>query len=185
MEDWQIPLMEAMARHVTASHGDVLEIGFGRGVSGEFIQRFGARSHTVVEPNDHSVHHYFEPWRKRHADRDIRLFHARWQDVDDRLGLYDGIFFHAFPMNEQEFAEYVLKGVTFAEHAFAVMASHLRSGGVFTYLTTEIDSLGRGHQRSLLRHFSSIAMHVERLKVPEDTHDTWWADSMVVVKAVK
>ena len=65
-------------------------------------------SHTVVEPNDHSVRHYFEPWRARHADRDIRLFHARWQDVDDRLGLFDGIFFHAFPMNEQEFAEYVL-----------------------------------------------------------------------------
>ena len=88
-------------------------------------------------------------------------------------------------MNEQEFAEYVLKGVTFAEHAFAAMASHLRGGGVFTYLTTEIDSLSRGHQRSLLRHFSSISMHVERLQVPEDTQDTWWTDSMVVVKAVK
>ncbi len=39
MEDWQTPLMQAMARHVTETHGDVLEIGFGRGVSAEFIQQ--------------------------------------------------------------------------------------------------------------------------------------------------
>jgi amino acid adenylation domain-containing protein len=185
MEDWQIPLMRAMARHVTESHGHVLEIGFGRGVSAEMIQELGVTSHTVVEPNDHSVHHYFDPWRRRHAGADIRLLHARWQDVSDQLGVFDGIFFHAFPMNEQEFTDYILRSVTFAEHAFGAMASHLREGGVFTYLTTEIDSLGRGHQRSLLRHFRSIAMHVEPLQVPGDTRDMWWANSMVVVKAVK
>ena len=84
MEDWQIPLMHAMARHVTATHGDVLEIGFGRGVSAEFIQQVRRRVAHVVEPNDHSVSHYFEPWRERPPNRDIRLFHARWQDVDDR-----------------------------------------------------------------------------------------------------
>jgi guanidinoacetate N-methyltransferase len=184
MEDWQTPLMEAMARHVTESHGSVLEIGFGRGVSAELIQRFGVRTHTIVEANDHSVRRYFEPWRRRHADRDITLLHARWQDVEEQLGLFDGIFFHAFPMNEREFTEYVLRSVTFAEHAFGAMAAHLVAGGVFTYLTTEIDSLSRGHQRSLFRHFRSVSMHVEPLNVPDDTRDTWWAGSMVVVKAV-
>jgi amino acid adenylation domain-containing protein len=185
MEDWQTPLMRAMAGHVTSSHGHVLEIGFGRGVSAEMIQHFGVASHTIVEPNDHSVRRYFEPWRRRHADRNISLLRARWQDVDERLGLFDGVFFHAFPMNEREFSEYVLRSVTFAEHAFGPMAAHLRDGGVFTYLTTEIDSLGRGHQRSLLRHFRSFSVHVEPLAVPEDTRDSWWAQTMVVVKAVK
>jgi guanidinoacetate N-methyltransferase len=185
MEDWQVPLMRAMARHVAASHGDVLEIGFGRGVSAELIQQLGVRSHTIVEPNEHSVTEHFKPWRARHSDRDIRLFHGRWQEVADRLGLFDGIFFHAFPLNEQEFADYILRSVTFAEHAFAPMAAHLRKGGVFTYLTTEIDSLGREHQRRLLAVFDRISLHVERLQVPEDTRDAWWAGSMVVVKAVK
>jgi guanidinoacetate N-methyltransferase len=185
MEDWQTPLMLAMARHVTASHGDVLEIGFGRGVSAGFIQQFGVRSHTIVEPNDHSVNHHFARWRQAWPDRDIRLLKGRWQEVDDRLGRYDGIFFHAFPMNEQEFTDYVLRSVTFAEHAFASMAAHLVDGGVFTYLTTEIDSLSRAHQRSLFRYFRSIALHVEPLSVPADTRDTWWAQSMVVVKAVR
>ena len=30
-EDWQLPLMQAMAGIVTETHGEVLEIGFGRG----------------------------------------------------------------------------------------------------------------------------------------------------------
>ena len=46
MEDWQIPLMRVMAAHVAQAHGDVLEIGFGRGVSAELIQQIGVRSHT-------------------------------------------------------------------------------------------------------------------------------------------
>ena len=185
MEDWQTPLMKAMARCATGSHGDILEIGFGRGVSAEFIQLEGVRSHTVVEPNRHSIDHYFTPWRKRHASRDIRLVEGRWQDVEDRLGLYDGIFFHAFPLNEEEFTRYVLESITFAEHAFAPMAAHLKPGGAFTYLTTEINSLSRRHQRCLFRHFHSISIHVEKLSIPPDTHDTWWADQMVVIRAVK
>ena len=185
MEDWQTPLMKAMARCATGSHGDILEIGFGRGVSAEFIQLEGVRSHTVVEPNRHSIDHHFTPWRKRHASRDIRLVEGRWQDVEDRLGLYDGIFFHAFPLNEEEFTRYVLESITFAEHAFAPMAAHLKPGGAFTYLTTEINSLSRRHQRCLFRHFHSISIHVEKLSIPPDTHDTWWADQMVVIRAVK
>lgn len=32
MENWQIPLMEAMAESVCARGGDILEIGYGRGI---------------------------------------------------------------------------------------------------------------------------------------------------------
>jgi amino acid adenylation domain-containing protein len=185
MEDWQVPLMRAMAREVTQAHGDVLEIGFGRGVSADFIQQAGVRSHTIVEMNDHSVEHYFRPWRARYPEQLIHLHHGRWQDVVPSLGLFDGIFFHAFPMNEEEFMAHVLESVTFAEHAFPAMAARLRPGGCFTYLTTEIDSLSRRHQRALLRHFRSLSFRVEPVRVPPETRDAWWASSMVVIKAVK
>jgi guanidinoacetate N-methyltransferase len=185
MEDWQIPLMRVMAAHVAQAHGDVLEIGFGRGVSAELIQQVGVRSHTIVEPNENIISGHFEPWRARHSARDIRLLRGRWQDVDDRLGTFDGIFFHAVPLNDQEFAEHMLRTATFAEHAFGPMARHLRAGGVFTYLTTEIDSLSRRHQRRLFEHFREVTLSVENLQVPEDTRDMWWAKSMVVLRAVK
>ncbi len=185
MEDWQGPIMQAMAREVAGADRDVLEIGFGRGVSATYLQEIGLKSHTIIECNDHSVGHYFEPWRERYAERAIHLIHARWQDAQDQLGEYDGIFFHAFPLNEDEFIEYVVHSVTFAEHFFPVASSLLRAGGAFTYLTTEIDSLSRRHQRALLKHFSSLTLKVTPVSPPEDTRDTWWADSMVIIKAVK
>ena len=55
----------------------------------------------------------------------------------------------------------------------------------FTYFSNEIDSLGRGHQRALFKHFSSVSLKMIDLELPNDIKDTWWADSMVIVKAVK
>lgn len=185
MEDWQIPVMAAMARVVTETHGDVLEIGFGRGIASDLIQANGVRSHTVVECNDSVVARY-EAWRAGYAERDIRLIHSKWQDATNRLEQYDGIFFHTYPLDEEEFVEYVAKSVTFAAHFFPTAAAHLRAGGAFSYLTNEVDSLSRAHQRLLLQHFRSFSLErVEALNVPPDSQDQLWGDSMVVVKAVK
>ena len=185
MEDWQTPLMKAMANDVSQSHGDVLEIGYGRGVSAELIQQGGVKSHTIIEANPDCIERYFKPWRVKHSGSDIRLITGMWQDVLPQLDTYDGVFFHTFPMNEEEFVNYVMDSVTFAEHFFPIAASLLRPGGVFSYLTTEIDSLSRRHQRSLFKHFSRFTVRVEPLNIPVDTADTWWAESMVVIQAFK
>ena len=184
MEDWQTPIMQAMAEVAAASHGDVLEIGFGRGVASEMIQQQKVRSHTIIECNDSVVERYRQ-WETAHPGQDIRLVHGLWQDTIGGLGQFDGIFFHTYPLNEDEYMEYVNGSVTFAEHFFPVAAEHLRPGGVFTYLTNEIDSLSRAHQRLLFRHFSSVGLSIVKLDMPADVKDTWWADSMAVVKAVK
>jgi guanidinoacetate N-methyltransferase len=185
MEDWQIPLMASLADVVTETHGDVLEIGFGRGVSASMIQDRGVRSHTVIECNDHIVGRY-QTWRSNYPDRDIRLAHGKWQDVLRDLGEFDGIFFHTYPLDETELMEQIGGSTTFAEHFFPHAAAHLRPGGIFTYLSNEIDSLSRAHQRLLFRHFRSITLRVlDGLRLPEDVRDAWWADAMVVVKAVK
>ncbi len=185
MEDWQIPLMAAMARVVTETAGDVLEIGFGRGVSATYIQEFGVKSHTIVECNRHIINTLYDRWRKEYPHSNIRLIPGMWQDITDLLGVYDGIFFHTFVLNRDEFVKHVVNSVTFAEHFFPTAAEHLREGGVFTYLTNEIDSLSRAHQRLILKYFSSFALTVQRLALPENVRDLWWADSMVVVKAIK
>ncbi len=184
MEDWQLPLMEAMARIVSAAHGDVLEIGFGRGVASELIQQGGVRSHTIIECND-SVVQRFHEWRRRHPDNDIRLVHGLWQDTIEELGTFDAVFFHTYPLDEAEYMKYVHGSVTFAAHFFPVAARHLVPGGVFTYLSNEIDSLSRAHQRALFRWFEKVELQVLPLDVPPDVRDTWWADRMVVVRAEK
>jgi guanidinoacetate N-methyltransferase len=185
MEDWQIPIMEAMARAVTDTHGDILEVGFGRGVASSLIQEQGVRSHTIVECNAHVIEG-FPRWKGRYPGRDIRLVEGMWQDVVRSLGPYDGIFFHTYPLTEQDFAEQVVRSVTFAEHFFPVAERLLRPGGRFSYLTNEADSLSRGHQRLLFRHFSSFALsRVTDLPLPDDTRDAHWAPEMVIVQAIR
>ena len=184
MEDWQIPLMRAMAEVASESHGDVLEIGFGRGVSASFLQELGVSSHTIIECN-RSVIERFHAWKEGYPGREIRLVEGRWQDVIDGCGSYDGIFFHTYPLDEQEYIDQAVNSVTFAAHFFPAAAAHLRPGGVFTYMTNEIDSLSRNHQRLLFQHFSSFTLRLlHPLDLPPDIRDTWWADSMVIVKAV-
>ena len=184
MEEWQIPLMQAMAEVVTESHGNILEIGFGCGVSATLIQEQKVLSHTIIECNDFVVKTFLE-WKELFKDKKINLVHGLWQDTIDDLGLFDGIFFHTYPLNEEEYMKNVHGRATFAEHFFETAAKHLRPGGVFTYFSNEIDSLGRGHQRALFAHFSSVSLKVMNLELPDDINDTWWADSMVIVKAVK
>jgi hypothetical protein len=61
----------------------------------------------------------------------------------------------------------------------------LRPGGVFTYYTNEIDSFSRAHQRLILRYFTSLSLSVVHDLAPPADCNYWWADSMVVARAVK
>ena len=184
MESWQEPIMQAMAEAVSGAGKEVLEIGFGLGVSAEMIQKTGPRKHTIVECND-SIIERFQVWRNGHSDRDIEIVKGLWQDRIDSLGMFDGIFFHTYPLTDEEYMAYVHESVTFAEHFFAHAAAHLRPGGIFTYFSNEIDSLSRGHQRALLNHFSAYLVKIVPLQVPDNVTDTWWANSMAVVSAIR
>lgn len=185
MEDWQIPLMQGMADAICETRGDILEIGFGRGISSDMIQAHQVKSHTIIECNEEVIADYFEDWKKKFNESDIKMVQGLWQDTIDHLGLFDGIFFHTYPLNEEEYMKYVQESITFAEHFFPYASNHLNKGGSFTYFSNEIDSLSREHQRLLLKHFSSFSVQIVPLTMPEDVKDIWWANSIVVVKAIK
>ena len=189
MEDWQIPVMQAMAaistRECANGKGDVLEIGFGRGVSASFIQEYKPGSHTIIEC-DSQICKRYDTWKKNYPHSPVRLVQGMWQNVLTQLSTYDGILFHTYPMNEQDFVDQVLKSSTFAEHFFSTAAALLRPSGVLTYLTNETDSLSREHQRALFQHFSSFRLSViNDLDIPDDSQDSLWQRKLVIVEVVK
>src|SRR5436309_844702 len=49
MQRWEHPIMAAMVEAAARDGGDVLEIGFGMGISAELLQQRGVRSHTIIE----------------------------------------------------------------------------------------------------------------------------------------
>jgi guanidinoacetate N-methyltransferase len=125
MDDWQIPLMRAMAGAATKSHGDLLEIGFGRGISAGMIQELGVRSHTIAECDESEIYRYYK-WLEDCPDKDIRLIKSRWRDVTDQFTVYNTIFFHTYLFNEDDYNDQVADSTTFAEHLFPTAARYLR-----------------------------------------------------------
>jgi len=186
MQAWELPLMARLAQVVTRGHGDVLEVGFGMGISATLIQDAGARSHTIIECNE-GVIRQFERWRERFPDRDIRLVTGQWQDVVDQLDSYDGILFDTYPLSQEEYVRNEVGGTAYTHAAefFPVAARLLRPGGGFSYFSCEIDTLSRGHQREVLRHFDSFSVDVVRGLRPPENCQYWWSDSMVVVRAAR
>ncbi len=184
MQDWERPYMEAMAKVATETHGDVLEVGFGMGISASYMLAMGVKSYTVIECNN-DVKKQFEKWKEKYPDTETRLVLGEWQDVISDLGLFDAIFFDTYPLSEEEFNEYVVDSVTFAEHFFEAAAKHLKEGGIFTYYSNEIDSVSRRHQRTLFKYFKEITFSVCQPLFPPEDCNYWWADSMVVTKCIK
>ncbi|MCP3804685.1 class I SAM-dependent methyltransferase [Allokutzneria sp. A3M-2-11 16] len=185
MQDWEHPLMRKLAENACQSRGDILEVGFGMGISAGYVQACGVRSHTIIEINK-GVAERFEDWRAQRPGADIRLAFGGWQDVIDDLGQFDGILYDTYPTNEDEFVKTLgPKVVTLAANFFPAAAAHLRPGGTFSYYTNEIDSLSRAHQRLLLEHFSSFEVELVRDLHPPADCTYWWADRMAAVTAYK
>lgn len=82
--DYQTLALQAMADAVYITGGDVLEIGFGRGVSATMIQAHGVASHTIIECNHNNIKNA-EAWREGHLGKDIRLIESLWEDAVGRF----------------------------------------------------------------------------------------------------
>jgi guanidinoacetate N-methyltransferase len=182
MQAWEHPYMAKLAQITAAAHGDVLEVGFGMGISASAIQDIGVRSHTIIECHP-DVQQRFKAWRAGYPDNDIRLAPGRWEEQLDNLGQFDAILFDAYPLDEREWTDHYVNDVTYARHFFEAAADHLRSDGVFTYYSNEVDSMSRSHQRALFEYFEEITTSViHGLEPPEDCH-YWQTGSFVVISA--
>ncbi len=182
MQAWEHPYMARLADIASAGGGDVLEIGFGMGISASAIQAKGVQSHTIIECHP-DVRARFGPWRDQYPDQSITLVEGRWEEHLNGLGRFDAILFDAYPLNEREWTEHYVNDVTYAHHFFQAAAEHLGKDGVFTYYSNEVDSMGRAHQRALFEWFEEITMSVvSGLEPPDDCH-YWQTSSFLVISA--
>lgn len=89
MMSWEDPIMKASADYVCEGGGDILEVGFGMGISAGHIQANSISSHTIVE-NHPQVIEKAKVWA---ADKpNVTIIEGDWYAVKDSLSTYDGIF---------------------------------------------------------------------------------------------
>ena len=119
MMSWETDLMKQHALRVTENSGDVLEIGFGMGISAQFIQDFGCNTHTIVESHP-EILKQLRVWALDKPN--VNVVAGDWFNLKNLLNQnqYDGIFYDADCNNSPKFRETIVEPT-------------LKHQGVFTY----------------------------------------------------
>ena len=93
MMDWEHPLMSASAAYICEEGGDILEIGFGMGISAGYIQSHSISSHTIIENHPQIITNAQE-WANGKSN--VNIITGSWYDVKNDLSTYDGLFYDTF-----------------------------------------------------------------------------------------
>lgn len=177
MQEWERPLMHALAREVTRNRGHVLEVGFGMGISANYVIAMGCSKYTVIEPHP-AVLKEARDWAARQPVP-VEVVAGFWQEVIDRLGVFDGILFDPFEALGEDALNRLY--VPLVPKAF----EHLKSDGVFAFFSGAADTLHADQLQLLLQYFKEVRLFkVSDLRPPSDCR-YWSATTMVVPVCTK
>lgn len=126
MMDWESDIMEKHSEIVCHNNGDVLEIGFGMGISADYIQGLTPSSHTIIEIHP-DIYEKLEEWAI--GKTGVTIINDDWYNVKDSLGQYDGIFYDA--LHDPNVPEFMKE----------FSPNHLKSGGKLTYFNPDPNGL--------------------------------------------
>ena len=93
MMDWEDSLMSASAAYICEGGGDILEIGFGMGISAGYMHSHSISSHTIIE-NHPQIITKAQEWASGKSN--VTIINGSWYDVKDDLSTYDGIFYDTY-----------------------------------------------------------------------------------------
>ena len=133
MMDWEHPIMSASAAYVTQGGGDILEIGFGMGISAGYIQSHSISSHTIVEPHPQMIEKAVE-WANRKSN--VNIVSQSWADVTGSLSTYDGIFYDTSFDERHNLFSSSLSSLTKSETKVTFWNSNTNESNIFNIETT-------------------------------------------------
>lgn len=97
MMNWEDSIMKASADYVCENGGDILEVGFGMGISAGHIQANNINSHTIIE-NHPQIIEKAKAWAEDKPN--VTIVEGDWYDIKDSLSAYDGVFYDTFGEND-------------------------------------------------------------------------------------
>ncbi|MCW5212199.1 class I SAM-dependent methyltransferase, partial [Desulfobulbus sp. TB] len=159
--------------------GVVLELGFGLGLSTNYIQQHPIDKYIVIEANE-GVFTKLEEFAKN-ATYEVEPRYGLWEEVILNIAdeSVNGILFDTYPPtfeNEEQFQ----CQFPFFEHAYRV----LKKGGVFTYYSSEVSDFSPQHLQLLqTAGFSNIQKKVCAVNPPADC--LYWKSKTMIAPIVK
>lgn len=172
MQEWERPLMSVLANAVAGMDRDVLEVGWGMGISASEIASIGCRSYSVIEAHP-VIAERAHAWGQEQPFP-VRVIEGLWQDVVGSLDRqFDSILFDTYPLSAMERGQNHFEFIPFA-------AALLRQDGVFTAYSDETLDFRSSHLRLLFDSFSEVRLiRVDNLVPPLDCE--YWSESTMVI----
>lgn len=93
MHSWEDKLMKLKAEFICENGGDILELGFGMGISANYIQSQSINSHTICEIHPQVIAE-LNKWKKDKTN--VITLEGDWYDNISKMGKYDGILFDTY-----------------------------------------------------------------------------------------
>jgi guanidinoacetate N-methyltransferase len=175
MWNWAKPYMQELAKIATRNGGVILEIGFGLGLSADYIQKQAIEKHVIVEMNT-DVFAKLKVFMQS-APKTVEPILGLWQEVIPSMPdeSFDGIIFDAYPLSADDL-EYHF---SFFENAYRL----LKRGGVFTYYSSEETDFSSQHLQKLhAAGFKNIQKKVCAVNPSEDC--LYWKSKTIVAPIV-
>ncbi len=176
MQAWEQPLMKALAREVTWNRGDILEVGFGMGISAHEIMSCGCSSHTIIEAHPVVAQHARD-WAAQQKVP-VTVLEGFWQDVIPALTRkFDGILFDTYPLKPEERS---MNHYSFIPAAVDL----LQPSGVLTYYSDEKIPFRPEHLDLIFQSFREVKLlWVDGLIPPEDCE--YWQEKYMIIPVCK
>ena len=121
MMEWEAPLMSASAAYACSGGGDILEIGFGMGISAGYIQSHSISSHTIIE-NHPDIIPKAQEWASGKSN--VTIITGSWYNVKDDLPTYDGLFYDTWGDDDMQYFS-------------SSLSSLIKIGGIVTWWNNE------------------------------------------------
>lgn len=90
MHSWEDTIMRKKAEWVCSNGGNIIEFGFGLGISANYIQSHNIESHTICEIHPDILRN-LKQWSV--DKKNIIILEGDWVDNISEMGIYDGILF--------------------------------------------------------------------------------------------
>ena len=148
MMDWERSIMKHHADYVCSNGGDILEIGFGMGISADYIQANNPKSHTIIECHPQVIPRALA-WAE--GKDNVTIIEGDWYNKWSELSTYDGIFYDAYGDDNMYGLQHIIPSL-------------IKKGGIFTWWNINKEQSSKG-----FIDFDNIEWHC--IEIESDKND--------------
>lgn len=163
MHEWERPLIRHLVDGMALSDRDeVLEVGFGMGISATMIQQAQPAGHTIVEPHPQILDRA-EAWQTGRSG--VQLIPGYWQQLHGMDKRFSAIFFDPFSDDIESVIEENLQFIVFAAQSLLLEGGRLALFCIHPWL----DEL---YQKVIFEHYRRVEVSPVEVAVRETDDPT-------------